>query len=255
MSSHSNRYSVSQLADLAGVTVRTLHHYDEIGLLPAPRDAAGHRVYGRPELERLQEVLFYAALDLPLADIAELLIRSRHDRLTALRHHRRLLEKRQETLDQALRTVNRSIQQEEGEGPMLTDDELYEGLRPEEIEEQKARQREARERWPDEYATADDRIRGMSRDGWAGVKEEGEAVARAMASLVDRKPTDGKVQDQVRRHHAWLENFYPVDRARYEAMADLYVQDKRFAAYYDAFAPGLASLLSRAMKHFARTRL
>lgn len=114
MSSPSSTCTVSRLAELSGVTVRTLHHYDEIGRVPAPRDAAGHRRYGRAGLERLQEVLFYVSLDLPLAEIARLLGAARHDRLTALRDHRRRMEERRDTLGRVLETVNRSIQQEEG---------------------------------------------------------------------------------------------------------------------------------------------
>ena len=127
-----NSYTVKQLARLSGVSVRTLHHYDEIGLLkPAFVGENRYRYYGREELLRLQDILFHRELGVPLQDIALLLEADGRDRLVILREHRARLAERVERSRLLLTTIDRAIAELTGEGTM-DDNELYKGFSPEE---------------------------------------------------------------------------------------------------------------------------
>lgn len=246
-------YTVRQVADLAGVTVRTLHHYDEIGLLhPAVRTKAGYRLYGREELLQLQQILFFRELDMPLSKIRAVMDGPDFDHLAALEAHRHGLRARLARLQSLIDTVEKTIDTLRGDYDMLTDKDLYEGFDREAIEQYET---EARNRWPAEYAEVDNRVRSMSKRQWRNIQDEGEAIARALAQHVGADPTSEVVQELVARHHAWIENFYEADAARYAGLADMYIADDRFAGFYDKYAQGLAELLSRAMRHFAESRL
>ena len=136
-------YTVSQLANMARVSVRTLHHYDQIGLLrPASRTGAGYRLYGEPELLRLQQILFFRELDLSLSKIQTILDDAEFDQIASLESHRRQLQGRMDRLARLLKTIDKTIQRLTEDEMTLTDEELYEGFTPEQIEryERKARE-------------------------------------------------------------------------------------------------------------------
>lgn len=137
-------YTVKALARLAGVSVRTLHHYDSLGLLrPERRTAAGYRLYGPAQLLRLQQILFFKELEFPLPEIARLLAGPDFDPAAALREHRKALEERLGRLHRLLATLDRTLDHYSG-GPMLNDAEIYAGFPPERRE---AVRKEARERY------------------------------------------------------------------------------------------------------------
>ena len=122
-------HTVRQLASLAGISVRTLHHYDHIGLLtPSARSAAGYRLYGTEDLLRLQQILLFRELDLPLEEIRRILDDPGFDPVRALAQHRRTLELRAERLARLLHTIDRTIARLTEVDMSLTDEELYEGL-------------------------------------------------------------------------------------------------------------------------------
>jgi DNA-binding transcriptional MerR regulator len=243
-------YTVGQLAKMAGVSVRTLHHYDQIGLLvPSARTGAGYRLYGEPELLRLQQVLFFKELDIPLDEVRRILDDPGFEQEAALRHHRQLLQQRIERLARLIKTIDRTIDRLEGDDMTLTDQELYEGFTTEQIERYK---REAREMYgPDVVQESERRARGMSRAEWKAVGDEGEAVTIGLAALVDREPSDPEVQELIARHHAWIENFYSCSAEIYRGLGQGYVEHPEFRAFYEKYRPGLADFLSAAMNHYA----
>ncbi|MFN2166742.1 MAG: MerR family transcriptional regulator, partial [Anaerolineae bacterium] len=196
-------YTVSQLARMAGVTVRTLHHYDQIGLLrPTARTEAGYRLYREPELLRLQQILFFKELDMPLEQIRQVLDDPGFDQVTALEQHRRLLQRRMERLAHLLNTIDRTIDRLTEADMTLTDEELYAGFTTEQIERYK---REARERYGTAVVEESERkAKKMSREQWQAVGAEGEAVTVALAALAGREPGDPEVQVLVARHHGWI---------------------------------------------------
>jgi DNA-binding transcriptional MerR regulator len=243
-------YTVGQLAKMAGVSVRTLHHYHQIGLLaPSARTKAGYRLYGEPELLRLQQILFFKELDMPLDEVRQILDDPGFDPVDALEGHRQLLQQRMERLARLLKTIDRTIDRLTEEDMTLTDEELYEGFSTEQIERYK---RQAREMYdPALVEESERRVKKMSRAQWQAVGAEGEAVTTALATLADRESGDAEVQALVARHHAWIENFYPCSAEVYRGLAQGYVEHPEFRAFYEKYRPGLADFLSAAMVHYA----
>lgn len=250
MRKRSKSYTIGELAKLAGVTVRTLHHYDQMGLLtPSGRTEAGYRLYGRADLLRLQQILFFRELGMRLAEIRAILQSPDFDPVAALRQHRRMLEKRMEQIARLLATVDKTLQSVAEENVELTDEELYEGFTPEQRERYA---REVRERYdPALVAESQRRIRAMSREQWNALKQEGHEVTVALAALADRAPDDPDVQALIARHHAWIERFYPCSAEVYRGLAQGYAEHPDFRAFYDRYRPGLADFLHAAMTHFA----
>jgi DNA-binding transcriptional MerR regulator len=234
---------------MAGVSVRTLHHYDHIGLLtPSARSEAGYRLYAEADLLRLQQILFFKELDFPLGEIRSILDHPGFDQVAALHNHRRLLEARAERLTLLLHTIDETIRRLTEDDTMLTDAELYAGFSDEQIERYR---REARERWGDVVEETEQRVRHMSRDQWQAVGQEGEEVTRALAGLMDRAPGDPEVQGYIARHHAWIEHFYPASAELYRGLGQLYVEHEEFRKYYDKYAPGMADFMLAAMTYYA----
>lgn len=243
-------YTISELARMAGVSVRALHHYDRIGLLvPAGRSAAGYRLYTEPELLRLQQILFFRELDMPLDEIRRTLDDPGFEPVAALERHRRLLRQRMERLASLLDTIDRTIGKLTEDETMLTDEELYKGFS---VEQRERYRREARERWgEDKVADSERRAKKMSREQWEAVGAEGEAVTAGLAALMDRDPGDPEVQALIARHHAWVETFYPCPAEMYRGLAQLYVEHPEFKAFYEKRREGLAQFMHQAMHEYA----
>ena len=243
-------YTVRQLARLAGISVRTLHHYHHIGLLlPAERSSAGYRLYRHPELLRLQQILFYKELDVPLEEIRRILGQPGFDSLHALEEHHRKLHHRLQRLENLLHTIDKTIQSLKETDMTLTDAELYAGF----TQEQKERyEREVNQKYdPALVEESHRRLRKMTKSQWQAVKEEGDAVTRQLAKLIDSPVEDPSVQAAVARHHAWIENFFPANAQVYRALGNGYAENPEFREFYDKYHPGLADFMSAAMEYYA----
>ena len=247
-------YTIGQVANMAGVSVRTLHHYDHIGLLtPSARTAAGYRLYGEAELLRLQQILFFKELDLPLEEIGRILDDPGFDPVESLRHHRQLLQREMERLADLLNTIDKTIHRLTEDDMQMTDDELYAGFTPEQADRYR---REARERYGTGVVEkAEQRAKQMSKAEWQAHGEEGEAVTIGLAERMDRPVDDPEVQALIARHHAWIEAFYPASAERYRGLGQLYVTHPEFRAFYDNYSEGLADFIAEAMAHYADTIL
>ena len=254
MEKRASAYTVRQLASMAGVSVRTLHHYDHIGLLrPSARTAAGYRLYGTEDLLRLQQILLFKELDLPLAEIRRILDDSGFDPVRALAQHRRTLELRAERLARLLNTIDRTIARLTEVDMSLTDEELYEGLPKEQVDRWK---REVNERYdPTLVAESNRRVHAMSKEQWSAVKAEGDAISRRMAELMGRAPDDPEVQTTIARQHAWIENFYACSAEMFKGLGQLYADNPEFRANYDKVRPGLADFMRDAMAYYAEHTL
>jgi DNA-binding transcriptional MerR regulator len=254
MEKHASICTVRQLANLAGISVRTLHHYDQIGLLtPSARTAAGYRLYGTKDLLRLQQILLFKEFDLPLEEIRRILDDPGFDSVRALAQHRRTLELRAERLARLLQTIDRTIARLTEVDMSLSDEELYEGLPDEQVERWK---REVNERYdPKLVAESNRRVRAMSKDRWNVVKAEQAAVSRRMAELMGRAPGDPEVQAAIARQHAWIENFYPCSAEMFRGLGQLYTDNPEFRANYDEVHPGLADFMREAMGYYAEHTL
>jgi len=248
----SSYYSVKEFAALARVTVRTLHHYDRIGLLrPTARTDAGYRRYSSDDALRLQQVLFYRELGFPLEEIRRILDAPAFDGVAALREHRKALAARGQTIEQLIRTIDRTLEGLTMKNETVTDGDLYAGFTPEDVEEM---EREVDARYdPEIVAESRRRVRNMTKREWSSMKDESDDVCRELARLLDRDPASPDVQAVIARHHAGIERFFTCSANTYRGLGELYVSDPRFRAQYDRYADGLADFLSRGMAIYAET--
>lgn len=244
------RYKVKEVAELVGVSVRTLHHYDQIGLLtPAEVSEAGYRLYTNRELERLQQILFFREIGLPLQEIKDILDRPDFDRKRALETHKELLLEKRKRLDDILATVTKTIQSIE-EGTPMSDKDLFKGFDMASIEaHQKKYAAEARQKYGDAVVDETEKRTGAyTQTDWADIQSRTEAIYGQVIAHMDKGPADPQVQEAVA---AWrqliTDRFYDCTPEIFRGLGDLYVQDERFTANIDKFKPGLAAFLRDAM--------
>ncbi len=244
-------YTVSRLARLAGISVRTLHHYDKIGLLkPARRARSGYRYYGKEELYRLQQILFFKELNFSLTKIQRILDDPDFDQLEALQYQRRQIAVQAERMDKLLRTIDKTITELKENRTMLTDEELYEGFSKEQIE---AWNKEVDQKYdPELVAESRTKVANMSKADIEAIKKEQEDQASELARLMENHAHDSdEVQAVIRRHHQTNEKFYKTSAEVYKGLGDMYVSDPRFTEFYDKHRSGLAKFLRDAMHYFA----
>ncbi len=250
------QYTVKDVAKLSGVSVRALHHYDEIGLLkPACVGENGYRYYGREELLRLQQILFHRELEFPLEAIAAVLRAPDFDRVEALRRHRTKLAAEARRYRRLLKTLDDTLAALNGETDM-NDKEIYRGFAPERQAEYEAW---LVDRYGDEMTPhiefARQKMGAWSKADQEAHKAEVEAIERGLGdALAKGLPADSSALDPLlRRHHAWVALAWkkPPTAAAYAGLADLYLGHEDFRARYEAVQPGLSEYLAVAMKAYA----
>lgn len=251
-------YTVKDLARITGLTPRTLRYYDAIGLLCPRRDRENdYRLYGPEEVDRLQQILLYRDMGLPLEEIRHLLDVPGFDRETALREHLQRLQERRREMDALIRTVQITLNAIEG-GTTMTDKEKFEGMKRQAIaENESAYGKELREKYGDvavEEHTA--RMNSMSQQEWEEAQKEEAGYKAALRRAMEAgDPAGEDAREAVRLHAAWLAHYWPegaVTPQSHISMANMYTQDQRFTAYYDQVAPGSAALLAEAVKAYYR---
>jgi DNA-binding transcriptional MerR regulator len=238
-------YTVGELARHTGVTVRTLHHYDELGLVkPSARSGAGYRLYDDRDLLRLQHALRLRELGFQLHEIAEMLADPDFDRAAALREQRTQLLARRDHLDRLIAAVDAALTSLEKDQPMPTDtiQTLFADIDP------AAHADEARARWGDtpEYAESARRTRGYGPADWAAIKAEADALYRDLAALLHAGTAPGSpaAQAAIEAHRQHISRwFYPCTRAIHRQLGAMYIADPRFSKTIDRHAPGLAQYL------------
>jgi MerR family transcriptional regulator, thiopeptide resistance regulator len=242
-------YSVGQVAAFAGVTVRTLHHYDEIGLLsPSERTGAGYRRYTEPDLDRLQRVLFYRELGFSLEEIATILDEPGSGPMAHLRRQHELLLRRIGRLREMVAAVELAMEAQTM-GISLTPQERFEVFGDFDPDEHA---QEAEERWGGTEAFEQSRRRTASytKEDWLGIKEEAGAVLRDFAAAFEAgAPARGeRAMDVAERHRLHITRwFYDCSPETHKELGDMYVADPRFAANYEQVAEGLAAYVRDAV--------
>jgi DNA-binding transcriptional MerR regulator len=240
---------IGEVAKLAHVSVRTLHHYDHIGLLtPSGRSDAGYRLYTAEDLERLQTVLLYRELGFGLGEIRDLFAEPGFDRREALRAQRAQLACRAARVDAMLALIDKTLAAMDGGIPMERSD-MFEVFGDFDAAEHVA---EVRERWGETEAYRESlrRTRRLTKDDWARFKAESDAVNETIATLMDEgvAPDDPRALDAVERHRllvdAW---FYPCSREMHQQLGRMYVEDARFTKTYESIRPGMATYMCDAI--------
>ncbi|WP_276357967.1 MerR family transcriptional regulator [Cohnella caldifontis] len=241
---------VKEISELAGVSVRTLHHYDEIGLLtPSSVTPAGYRLYSGEDLERLQQILFFKEIGFSLQEIKEILDSPGFDRGQALKAHRGLLLEKRARLDRMLETVERTIRSIEGGSPMA-DKELFEGFDMNAIKEHQAKYaEEARQTYGTKVVEETERrVGSYSEEKWKEMHAQTGAIYVRIASRMPYGPEDAEAQEAVGEWHRFInDHYYDCTLEIFRGLGDMYVADGRFTANIDKHAPGLARFMKEAM--------
>ena len=244
----SRTYQVKDAARLAGVSVRTLHHYDSIGLLkPSGRTDAGYRLYTDDDLLRLQQILIGRALGLSLEEIRRSLDDPRFDRKAALLEQKARLSERARETESMLRAIDVALAAIDGRKGVSKMEQLFEGFNPSQYED------EARTRWgsTDAFAEAGTRTKRYSADDWKAIKAEQSAIyGDAYAALrAGKVPSDGEVMDIAERHRLSIDRwFYPCSHKMHQGLAAMYEGDERFRQSIDAHGEGLTPFLADAIR-------
>lgn len=245
-------YTVKQLADLAGVSVRTLHHYDTIGLLkPGYVADNGYRIYEAPELVRLQQILLYREMDLPLEDIARIIDADDFDVMDSLYDQTELLKRKRRRLDRLINTIQQTLHTMEHD-QQFEDAHRFSGFSDEQIQEFK---KEVHEKYdPKLVAQSSKRVTSWSKEKMQQVQEEGMNIVKAIADAREngRAIDSPEVQGEIARYHAHMNQFYDCSLEIFAGLGEMYVQDQRFTKYYEDVQEGLAKFMRDAMQHYAQ---
>jgi DNA-binding transcriptional MerR regulator len=250
MAARASTYTVKQLSDLAGVSIRTLHYYDEIGLLkPDAYGENGYRYYGDGALLRLQQILFFRELDFSLAEIQAILARPDFNPLQALQVHRKTLQGRIERLERLVHTVDRTIYHLKGEAQM-SNKEYYQGFSE---EKQKEYEQYVRQRWGDDsYESSARKWSALTAEEKKAYGTRGDALNRALAASMAKGHQNPEVQTLIGQYRQHLSFFYEVTLEIYEGLGHGYNQHPDFIAFYDGYAPGLAAFMEQAIEYYCQ---
>ena len=244
-------YTVQKLARLAGISTRTLRYYDEIGLLPPARtSASGYRIYGQVEVDRLQQILLYRELGVTLETIREIVTDPAFDRLRALREHREQLLNRRRQLDLIITSVENTIAMTEGRMP-INDKEKFDGFKQTMVaDNEKKYGKEIRERYGDDSVKrSNEKVLNMTPEQYEEVTKLAREVKTTLSTAFKMgDPASEIAQQAADLHKRWLTcHWSDYSPAAHAGVAQMYVDDERFRAYYDDEQPGTAEFLRDAV--------
>lgn len=234
---------IKEAAELAGISVRTLHHYDEIGLLVPERiSESGYRVYSDENLETLQHILFFRELGFPLNQIRSIMASPEYDRTEALKTHHRLLVEKRNQLNEIIATVERTIEYSMGEIDMTNEDK-FRGF---DFNDDRYKE-EARKLWGNEAVDeTNHRIRKMEQNG--AFSDEMHAIFLKLASLRNRPPASDEAQSAIREWHSCLNKVGRYSLDAIHGLGRMYTEDERFTQNIDQYGKGTAAFITSAVE-------
>ncbi|MDO5400802.1 MAG: MerR family transcriptional regulator [Eubacteriales bacterium] len=250
-------YTIAKLARLSGVTGRTLRYYDQIGLLRPVRVSNGYRIYGEKEVDRLQQILFYRELGVELKDIGAILQDPDFNRRRALEGHLTALLQKRARLDRLIENVTQTIHSMKGEEKM-SDQAKFKGFKEKMIQENEEKYGgEIRKKYGGDTVSASyAKVRAMSRETMTLAEDLAREIQEGLVQAMAQGDPAGALARQVcEKHRQWLCLYWPdgmYTPAAHRGLADLYVEDERFRAYYDQAAPGGAQFLRDAIYAFCK---
>lgn len=239
---------VKEVADITGVSVRTLHHYDEIGLLtPAHITEAGYRQYSEDDLALLQQILFFRELNFPLKQIKEIIYSPNFNQAEALELHRSMLLEKRRQLDVMLETLDRTIWHMKGEIEM-TNKEKFQGF----DFSHNHYEQEARERWGSKAVDeANAKISSMTMEQQSSLSEKMNEIYTRLAALRNSAPESEEAQAGIKEWFDFLNSMGKYTPEAFKGLGQMYVDDERFTKNIDKFGEGLAAFMRDAMAVFA----
>ena len=244
-------YTVNKLAQLSGVSGRTLRYYDQIGLLKPTRiNSSGYRMYGQKEVDLLQQILFYRELDVSLEKIKDIIHQPTFNQMAALKNHCDHLKQQRARLDKIIATVEMTIASKQG-GLSMQDKDKFEGLKEHLIEENEQKYgKEIREKYGDDTVEASNaKLQGMSQQDYGAMTNLGEEILSLLEkAYATGDPGSNLAQEVAAKHKAWLMySWSSYSKEAHAGLAEMYVADERFTAYYDKKVKGGAEFLRDAI--------
>ena len=244
-------YTVSKLARLSGVSARTLRYYDAIGLLKPGRVAPnGYRVYGQREVDRLQQILFYREMGMPLLEIKKVLSSEDFDERQALESHLAALLAEKDRIERLIANVEKSLKALKGDIAM-SNQEKFDGFLRELVDENERRYgAEIREKYGDEAVDrANAKMLGMTEAEYKDTLALEARLREALkAAVAQGDPGGDLARESCRLHKEWLCRYWgSYSKEAHLSLASTYVEDPRFSAYYEEIAPGCAAFLRDAL--------
>lgn len=244
-------YTIQKLANLAGVSNRTLRYYDEIGILkPARINSSGYRIYGQEEVNTLQQILFYRELGVGLDSIKDIVTAPSFDGAKALREHREKLLEKREQLDLLITNVDKTIALTEGRITM-SDKKKFEGFKKKMVEDNEKRYgKEIREKYGQEKVeTSNAKVMNMTQEQYEEVTALAVQIHNTLAEAFKTgDPASELAQKAADLHKQWLTYYWKdYSKEAHAGLAQMYVDDERFTAYYDKEQPGTAVFLRDAI--------
>lgn len=251
-------YKISQVAEMVGVSVRTLHHYDKIGLFkPETITTAGYRLYTDQDLDLLQQILFFKELDFSLQEINTIIGAPEFDRKKALTVHRKLLVQKKERPEKIIKSVEKTIDSIEG-GIEMSKKEMFDVFDMAEIEKYKEKYaEEVKQKYgsSDAYKESSKKTSKYTKEDWARIQAKGKEIDKRIAEGMDKGPSDNNVQDAIAEKRQYItDNFYNCTIEIFRGLGDLYIQDQRFTENIDKQKVGLAKFMREAMKIYCDSK-
>ncbi len=247
-------YKVKEVAELAGVTVRLLHHYDKIGLLnPSHKSESGYRLYDEGDIGLLQQILLYKELDFSLQDIKEIVESQAFDKKEALVKHRSLLQVKMKRLQRIIDAVEDTLDQMEADGPhepatILTamDNKEYETMKNQYA-------KEVEERWggTEAFRQSQERTKKYNKEDWDRILGRQDGILADLAGLMDQPVDNPKVQVLVAAYRDHItDNFYDCTLEIYRGLGELFVNDPRYGENMDKHGEGFTAFFSKAIAYY-----
>ena len=248
---------IKEAAEAAGVSVRTLHHYDQIGLLqPEKIHENGYRKYSESDMDKLQQIMFFRELDFKLSDIKRILEDPGFDRLGALQAQHELLKKKHERLDSIIATLEKSIISAKEE-VIMSNKEKFSAFDMTEIEAHKKKYaEEVREKFgkSDTWLESNKKTSSYKKSDWKRIMENQNEIFTEIAGLMYQDPNSADVQNAVEKWRQHIsDNYYNCTIEIFSGLGEMYTTDERFKTNIDKTATGLADFLSKAIKIYCKT--
>lgn len=254
-------YTVKKLSELSGVTVRTLHFYEEIALLkPAYYGSNGYRYYEEKQLLQLQQILFFKEMGFSLKQIQKVVGRSDFDQLAALHSHRHSLSKEWDKIGVLLKTIDKTIKHLKGKKKMK-DKEIFDGFNITSVKATEGQSYSAAEKLVVQSVkhptkSAED-VENRGKAYYDNIIKTAHALFKELVHCIEKgvDPAADEVQKIIKKHHTFAEQIHSATKEVYKAMAQLYAEHPEFRKQLDPFHPRLATFMAEAMRVFADRKL
>ncbi len=245
-------YTVKKLADIAGISVRTLHYYDELGILkPKSRTINGYRYYDDTAVVSLQQIMFFRELGFGLDEIKTIMNRPDFDVIEALQSQKTLLLKKAKRISELIATIEKTIRNLKGETDMPIK-EYYEGFSDEQIEKYR---REVRERWGEEtLKDSEERVMNMGKEKFKALQDEGGAIFKAISDNMSKGYDSKEVQELVTKWRNWLENFSHYSDEAVLGLGQTYSQHPEFAKFFEKYEQSFPEFFTKAIEYWCASK-